>query len=154
MTPEPSRPTPLPVLIGWKERLDFPEWGLRNVRVKIDTGAYSSALGAAGCELVEAGGRLTARLRLALNRRRPDRTITVEAPVLRMVHVTNTGGVREERPMIEATVRLGPVQKRIRLTIARRDGLRFPMILGREALAGCFVVDVARKYVLRADARS
>ena len=120
------------------------------MRVKIDTGAYSSALGAAACELVEAGGRLTARLRLAPNRRRPRRTTTVEAPVLRMVHVTNTGGVREERPMIEAMVRLGPVQKRIRLTIARRDGLRFPMILGREALAGCFVVDVARRYVLRA----
>ena len=100
---------------------------------------------------MDAGGRRVARLRLALNRRRPDRTTLVEAPVLRMVHVTNSGGVREERPMIEATIRLGPVEKRIRLTITRRHGMRFPMILGREALAGGFVVDVARKYVLRED---
>jgi hypothetical protein len=148
MTPEPSEPTPRPILIGWKERLDFPEWGLRRVRVKIDTGAYTSAIGTVGCELVQADGRLIARLRLALNRRRPDRTMLVEAPVLRMVHVTNSGGGREERPLIEAAIRLGPVQKRIRLTITRRDSLRFPMILGREALAGSFVVDVARKYVL------
>ncbi len=151
MTPEPSEPTPRPLLIGWKERLDFPEWGLRNVRVKIDTGAYTSALGADDCELVDAAGRRIVRLRLALNRRRPDRTTLVEAPVLRMVHVTNSGGGREERPMIEAIVRLGPVEKRIRLTITRRHGMRFPMILGREALAGGFVVDVARKYVLRKD---
>jgi len=135
-------------VIGWKERLDFPEWGLKRVRVKIDTGACTSALGAAGCELVESDGRLTARLRLALNRRRPEKATLVEAPVLRMVHVTNTGGGREERPVIEATIRLGPVQKRIRLTVARRDGLRFPMILGREALGGSFVVDVARTFVL------
>lgn len=98
---------------------------------------------------MEVDGRLTARLRLALNRRRPDQTTLVEAPVLRMVHVTNTGGGREERPMIEAAVRLGPVERRIRLTITRREGLRFPMILGREALSGGFVVDVARKYLLR-----
>ncbi len=149
MTPEPSEPTTLPLPIGWKERLDFPEWGLKNVRVKIDTGACSSALGAADCELVEVDGRLTARLRLALNRRRPERVAVVEAPVLRMVHVTNTGGGREERPMIEAVVRLGPVRKRIRVTVTRRDGMRFPMILGREALAGSFVVDVGKKDLLR-----
>ena len=124
MTPEPSPPTPPPLVIGWKERLDFPEWGLKNVRVKIDTGACTSALGAADCELVEAGGRLTARLLLALKRRRPERTVLVEAPVLRMVHVTNTGGFREQRPVIEAEIRLGPVQKRIRLTITRRDAMR------------------------------
>jgi len=91
---------------------------------------------------------MVARLRLALNRRRPEQIVQVEAPVLRMVHVTNTGGFREERPLIEAAIRLGPVEKRIRLTITRREGLRFPMILGREALAGCFVVDAARIYVL------
>jgi hypothetical protein len=149
MTPEPSEPTAPPLLIGWKERLDFPEWGLKNVRVKIDTGACTSALGAVSCELVETNGQLTARLRLAMARRRPERTTLVEAPVLRMVHVTNTGGGREERPMIEAAIRLGPVLKRIRLTITRRDAMRFPMILGREALAGDFIVDVARTYVLR-----
>ena len=119
MTPAPSEATPQPLPIGWKERLDFPEWGLRRVRVKIDTGAFTSALGAAECELVEADGQRLVRLRLALNRRRPDRVTVVEAPVLRMVHVTNSGGGREERPMIEAAVRLGPVEKRIRLTITR-----------------------------------
>jgi hypothetical protein len=149
MTPEPSEPTPQPLPIGWKERLDFPDWGVKRVRVKIDTGACTSALGAAQCDLIEVEGRLTARLQLTLNRRRPRRIVTVEAPVLRMVHVTNTGGGREERPLIEATIRLGPVLKRIRLTITRRDAMRFPMILGREALAGSFVVDVSQKDVLR-----
>ncbi|HVS39239.1 MAG TPA: RimK/LysX family protein [Gemmataceae bacterium] len=151
MTPAPSEPTHRPappLLIGWKERLDFPEWGLRRVRVKIDTGAHTSAIGATECELAPVDGRMVARLRLALNRRRPEQIVQVEAPVLRMVHVTNTGGFREERPLIEAAIRLGPVEKRIRLTITRREGLRFPMILGREALAGCFVVDAARIYVL------
>ena len=33
--------------IGWKERVDFPEWRLRRIRAKVDTGARSSALGVA-----------------------------------------------------------------------------------------------------------
>ncbi len=148
MTPEPSEATPL-LPIGWKERLDFPDWGLQRVRVKIDTGACTSALGASGYELVEVNGLLRVRLRLALNRRRPEKTAVVEAPVLRMVHVTNTGGGREERPMIETTIRLGPVRKRIRLTITSRAAMRFPMLLGREALAGSFVVDVSRKDAIK-----
>jgi hypothetical protein len=46
-------------------------------------------------------------------------------------------------------VQLGPVLKRIRLTVTSRAGLRYRMILGRQALAGNFVVDVSRKYLLR-----
>ena len=104
MTPELSEATPFLLPIGWKERLDFPDWGLKRVRVKIDTGACTSALGATSYELVDVDGRPMVRLRLALNRRYPKKTTIVEAPVVRMVYVTNTGGGREERPMIETTM--------------------------------------------------
>ena len=60
-------------LIGRKEYLDFPEWGLRRVRVKIDTGARTSALDVAGCQIETVGGGSVARLRLALYPRRPAR---------------------------------------------------------------------------------
>jgi ribosomal protein S6--L-glutamate ligase len=69
--------------------------------------------------------------------------------VLRTVVVSNSGGMREERPLIEAAVRLGPVHKRIHLTVTNRARMRFRMILGRQALAGSFIVDVSRKYLLR-----
>ena len=137
-----------PLRIGWKERLDFPEWGLRRVRVKVDTGARTSALDAVGYDLVEGERGLVARLRLDLRRRRAGRIKEVETPVVCMTVVRNTGGIREHRPVVEALVRLGPVERRIRLTIASRAGMCCPMILGREALAGAFVVDVSGKYLL------
>jgi len=64
--------------------------------------------------------------------------------------VSNSGGGRERRPLLEALVRLGPVETRIRLTVTNRSHMRFRMLLGRRALAGTFVVDVSRKYVLGA----
>jgi len=139
----------MPLTIGWKEFVDFPEWAVRHVKVKVDTGARTSALGATSYELRPVAGGLVARLNLALRRKHPDRLITVEAPVLRMVIVSNSNGMREQRPLIETRLRLGPVSKVIRMTVTNRAAMLFPVILGRQALAGDFVVDVSRKYLLR-----
>lgn len=144
---EPNRP----LVIGWKEYVDFPDWNIGRVKVKIDTGARTSALDAVGYELREEGeGGLVAELRLALDRRRPERLTVVRTPVLQMVVVSNSSGIRERRPLIETTIRLGPVSKRVLVTVANRSGMLFRMILGRKALEHDFIVDVSKKYLMRA----
>jgi hypothetical protein len=145
MDPGPERP----LLIGWKEYASFPAWGNSRVKVKIDTGARTSALDVVSCDLREEAGRTLATLRLALNLRHPERILTVETPVLRTVLVSNSNGMRELRPVIATDLRLGPVTKRVQLTVTNRAGMLFRMILGRKALEGDFIVDVSRKYVLR-----
>jgi hypothetical protein len=85
---------------------------------------------------------------LVLGRQRR-RIVEVSAPVVGVTTVSNTGGQRERRPVVEAAIRLGPVEKRIRLTVTDRSPMRHRMILGRQALAGSFVVDVSRKYLLK-----
>jgi hypothetical protein len=149
--PEPGRgqKASRPLLIGWKEYVEFPDWGVGRLKVKIDTGARTSALDAVRYDLRAAGAGLVAELHLALDRKHPDRLTVVHAPVLRMVEVTNSGGAREQRPLIETHIRLGPVTKRVSLTVTRRAGMLFRMLLGRKALEGDFVVDVSQKYLLR-----
>jgi hypothetical protein len=137
-------------MIGWKEYVEFPDWGIRKVKAKIDTGARTSALDVAGYELhPDEQGGLVVELRLALNRKRPEKVIVVQVPVLALVTVRNTSGSPEQRPLIETTLKLGPVSKRVRLTVANRSRMRFPMILGRKALESDFVVNVSQKYLLR-----
>jgi ribosomal protein S6--L-glutamate ligase len=65
-----------------------------------------------------------------------------------MVVVRNSIGMRQRRPLIETQIRLGSLDRRIRLTLTNRASMRFRMILGREALAGSFIVDVSQKYLL------
>src|SRR5438309_10348549 len=85
-----------PLVIGWKEYVDFPDWKVRRVKAKIDTGARTSALDVQSYELAERPeGGLTARLHLALSLRYPERVRCVEVPVLRMVVVANSSGMRE-----------------------------------------------------------
>jgi hypothetical protein len=151
LPPSPA-PVATPLVIGRKEYIAFPEWHLRHLRVKVDTGAFSSVLDVAGYDVErDEAGRRMARLVLNLNRRDPRRQTVVYAQVLKMVHVTSSTGVRQERPLVEAMVRLGPVEKRIRMTVTNRSCMRSRMLLGREALAGSFLVDVSRKYLLRSD---
>src|SRR5262249_29375111 len=138
-----------PLLIGWKEYVAFPDWNIPRLKAKVDTGARTSALDVARYDLTEADGVLHATLHLAVNSRHPERLVVVQAPVLGMVVVSNSSGMREQRPLVETALQLGPVRKRVRLTVTNRAGMRFRMILGRKALEGDFVVDVKRKYVLR-----
>jgi hypothetical protein len=50
--------------------------------------------------------------------------------------------------VVEALVLLGPITRRIRLTVTDRSRMRCRMLLGREALAGLFLVDVRGKDLL------
>jgi hypothetical protein len=115
----------------------------------VDTGARTSALDVLGYELWKSeDGRTHVRFRPALSRKRREHERIIEAEVVGFVIVRNTGGDCEQRPMIEATIRLGPVTQRIRLTLTKRMSLRHRVILGRRALRGQFIVDVSRKYLL------
>lgn len=139
-----------PVVIGWKEYVQLPDLGVKQIKVKIDTGARTSALDVQSYELRDVpGSGLVAVLRLALDSRHPRRLTVVTAPVLQLVVVRNSGGVPEQRPLIETTLQIGPVRKRIALTVTHRTGMRFRMLLGRKALEGDFLVDVQQKYLMR-----
>src|SRR5438445_149026 len=88
-----------PLAIGWKERVDFPSWSIRRVKVKIDTGARTSALGALSYDLRQTESGLVADLRLALSRKHPERVTIVTVPVLEVVVVTSSTGIQEKRPL-------------------------------------------------------
>lgn len=139
-----------PLRIGWKERIDFPAFGLGSVKAKIDTGARTSALFVCDHEVIKRSGQSVVRFRPVVYRRRVAICgELVETPLVRLVKIRNSGGIEEVRPEIETEVRLGPVTKRVRFTLTDRSRMLFAVILGRTALAGSFIVDVSRKYLQR-----
>jgi hypothetical protein len=140
-----------PIVLGWKEYLGLPELGIDRLKVKIDTGARTSTLHVAALRILAEHGDGTADLELSLpfNRRHPERATIARALMLRRVTVADSGGHREVRPLIATEMILGPVRKKIFLTLTDRSGMLFRMILGRKALEGDFLVDVSRKYLLR-----
>lgn len=153
----PPDPTPAgpALVIGWKEYLDLPELGVRDLKAKVDTGARTSALHVTGLQVVEraADGTALVEFDVPLHRRDPSRRVHARARMLREVRVTDSGGSAEVRPVIETEMALGRVRKRILLTLTDRTGMLFRMLIGRKALEGDFLVDVAAKYLAGSGSR-
>ena len=137
-----------PIQAGWKEYADFPGWGLRRVKVKLDTGARSATIGARSFEVFKKADGFEVEMQVAPYRKDPNRVATIRIPVVGFIRVRSTAGIAEERPMVEVVIRLGGVTKRICATVADRSRMLVPVLLGRIALAPEFVVDPAQKFLL------
>lgn len=141
-------------LLGWKEDARLPDWGITRLRVKLDTGARTSAIHASDYEQVGThrhhGHELpVVRLVIPLSRLRPDRLVEVETPVYGYRSVRDTGANAELRPVVRTRLVCGPVDREIEVTVTDRSGMIFRMILGREALAGQVAVDPNQAYTTR-----
>jgi hypothetical protein len=137
--------------VGWKEYLDLPELGIFRLKAKVDTGARTSTLHVDSLRVLEVlpDGSERVEIVVSPDRRRPEWRVSSEARVLRRIRVVDSGGHPEVRPVIETEIALGPVRKRILVTLTNRSGMLFRMILGRKTLEGDFRVDVAGKYLFR-----
>jgi ribosomal protein S6--L-glutamate ligase len=72
----------------------------------------------------------------------------VRAAVRGYAVVRDTSGRTERRPVIETALRLGPLKKRIAVTLTNRGDMLYPMLIGRTALGTGVVVDPSRRYLL------
>ena len=132
-------------VIGWSEYVDFPDWGIRGVKAKVDTGARTSALHVDG--LTELPGKRV-RFYVVLCRHNVERRVRAEARVVKRARVRSSTGHYMTRYFISTRVRLGPVVKEIELSLVSRDDMLFRMLLGRKALEHDFLVDVNRRNLL------
>lgn len=133
------------VLVGWRERVDIPEWGLRNVKAKIDTGARTSVIDVASIE-EQADGTLRFEV---VSRLKPVRkTVWVEAEPARQSVVKPSHGVSQVRHVCTTKIRIGEHEQEIELSLVCRANMLCRMLIGRTALAGHFIVDPSRKYIV------
>lgn len=133
-------------IIGWRELVSLPDMSLENVRAKVDTGAQSSALHAWRIQEFKRDGEDWVRFLTNPTRRRSSR-VEAEGPLVAKRYVKNSGGQRELRPVISTRIDLMGRRFLIELTLTRREAMSFPMLLGRQAVRGRFLVDTGRSYI-------
>ncbi len=135
----------LPV-IGWREWVGLPDFGITRIKVKVDTGARSSSLHAFGLRIFERDGVKWVRFQIHPIQRNSDKIVKAEAKILEHRSIRSSSGKAALRPVIVTNVALLGIIWPIELTLASRDEMGFRMLLGREAFRRRFLVDAGKSY--------
>ncbi len=124
-------------IVGRREFIDLPEINLFNIEVKIDTGAYTSAI---HCEHIqEKNNELIFRIF-------PDSEMICIKNFSKK-NIKNSFGNSEDRYVIKTLIVIGKRKIRISLSLTNRAEMKYPVLLGRKAIKGKFLVDVSSKYI-------
>jgi len=133
---------------GWREWVALPDLGVDAIKVKLDTGARTSALHAFDVETFRRRGNEHVRFSVHPLQRDDATRVACEARVVDRRWVTNPGGRREQRLIIETALVLGGESWPIELCLTDRDEMGMRMLLGRTAMRDRLTVDPARSFVL------
>ncbi|TNE77691.1 MAG: ATP-dependent zinc protease [Gammaproteobacteria bacterium] len=135
----------MPIMIGWREWLALPDLGIARIKAKVDTGARTSCLHAHRLEPFTEQGAPWVRIWVH-PLQKSTQSLCCAAPIVDERVVTDSGGHREQRYVIQTTAILGGEQWPIEMTLTNRDAMKFRMLLGRSAMAERFTVDPGSSY--------
>ncbi len=134
------------MIIGWREWCSLPQLNIPAIKVKIDTGARTSALHAFNIYLK--AKKNIKYVHFSVYPLQGDKSHARECKSALIDHrsITSSNGHREYRYIIVTELRLGNQTKEIELSLSNRDPLKFRMLLGREALNALALIDTTRSY--------
>jgi len=136
-----------PLRLGWREWAALPDLGLPAIKVKVDTGAKTSALHAFYTEKYALDSVDMVKFLIHPIQKNDDFHVECHAPVIDFRDVSDSGGHKEMRYVIETSIVIGTLHWPIELTLTNRDTMRFRMLLGRRAIEARAVVDPGVSYL-------
>lgn len=144
-----AKQTGYPEVIGWRERISLPEFGIEHIPAKIDTGARTAALHAVDQTVFEVDGERWVEFMIPVHNRRSSGRVRTR--VVDEREIKNTGGIPERRLIVRTQLLLGRHRWLIDVSLANRAKMEFDLILGRTAIRRRgILVDPGHSYLLDA----
>lgn len=124
-------------ILGRTDKADFPMLGLKEIAIKMDTGAYTSSI---HCDNIhEENGKLVCAF---LDKEHPDydhRKFVFDD--FKITNVKSSNGVVQKRYEIVSNIKIVGKTYKISLTLSDRKEMRFPVLIGRKFLSKKFLID-------------
>lgn len=132
------------IIIGRNEKVDLPNLGLKDLKAKIDTGAYTSVIHCHKIKLVISNRKKFLYFNL-LDPNHPK----YEKKLFKVTGFTekkvkNSFGASEIRFAIKTPILVAGKLINAEFTLTDRSDMKYPVLLGRKLLNGKFIVDVSK----------
>lgn len=130
--------------IGRKDKASFPEFGLKNLDIKIDTGAYTSAIHCRNVEKKERNGKPIVTFTLLDDSHPKFNGREFSTEKFREKRIKSSTGISEERYIVETEILIFGKRHPIQLSLSERGDMKTPILIGRRFLKGKFIVDTSK----------
>lgn len=130
------------IIVGNKEKVDFPEMKRYGIVARIDSGARSSSAHCDKIWIEKMGGK---RILCCHFLKRSHKVVRFEKFKKRKVKSSN--GTFQSRYVVQLKIKLGNILKVTDVTLTDRSTMNYTVLLGRKFLADDFLIDVSRSYL-------
>ena len=126
-------------MVGWKEWAKLPGLNIPFIKVKIDTGAKTSALHAYDLQVVKQDGKTYAKFSIHPIQRNDSVIIHCSSEIIDFRMIKSSNGIKEARYVIWTPIQIGNQIWDIETTLTNRDIMNHRMLLGRKAMQDILV---------------
>jgi len=132
------------LIIGRRELANLPEFGLKNVDVKVDSGAYTSSIHVTHCKeiMTDQGPQLEVVFLDANHPAYINEKHYFDS--FRVKKVKSSTGQEQMRYFIKCTIELLDRKIKTEFSLTERKGMRYPILLGRKLLNNRFIIDTSK----------
>lgn len=142
-----SKTSTLKEIIGWREWVQLPKLHLKHIKAKIDTGARTSTLHAVNITPYKKGKVERVKFTIHPNQQDDGFEVNCDAEVVDVRTITDSGGKREKRYIINTPIVVGDKKWDIELTLTDRTTMTFRMLIGRTAIKGKYLVNPNKSFL-------
>lgn len=131
------------LVIGRRDVANLPEFGLHNVDVKVDSGAYTSSIHVSHCK--EVAGETGPELEVVFLDEKHASFVNTKHyfKEFRIKKVKSSTGQEQMRYFIKCTLEILGRKIKTEFSLTERKGMRYPILLGRKLLNKRFIIDTS-----------
>ncbi len=135
------------LLVGALEVCQLPALGIRDLTVRVDTGAQTSSIHVDNLKKITKQGKPWVQFDIHPNIYNVDEVIQCESKIKDIRWVKSSNGTRQQRYVIETEFEVGGKNWPISITLTDRSDMTYMMLLGREGMQDKILVDPSETFV-------
>lgn len=139
------------LIVGSLETCDLPDIGIKDLQIRVDTGAKTSSLHVDNLTQLKKKGKPWVKFDIHPDVHNVDSVIQCESALHDVRIIKSSNGASEERYVIKTLFAIGGLSWPIEISLTNRSDMSNLMLLGREGMSNRVLVDPSQTFLTSND---